>query len=168
MALTYKDVPREADERTTLTAFLDWQRATLERKCDGLSLQQMRSRSAQPSKLSLLGILRHMTDVERWWFRINLAGEGVDPRYSSDTDPDGDFDNIDAGDVDEVLAAWRDECERARAIVAARSLEDIGRNRTTGRPMTLRWTLVHMIEEYSRHNGHADLLRERVDGAVGY
>ncbi len=168
MSITYDDVPREADERTTLTEFLEWQRATLARKCDGLSPEQLRTRSAPPSTLSLLGVLRHMADVERWWFRINLAGEDLEAIYSTDDDPDGDFDNVDAAEPDEVLASWRAECERARAIVAEHQLEDKGRNRNNGRVMTLRWTLVHMVEEYSRHNGHADILRERIDGATGY
>jgi uncharacterized damage-inducible protein DinB len=168
MASTYDDVPREADERTTLTAFLAWQRATLARKCEGLTPEQLRVRSALPSKLSLLGLVRHMADVERWWFRINLAGEDIQVHYSSETDPDGEFDHVDTADADEAFLTWRAECERASDIVAAHDLEDTGRNRDTGRIMTLRWTLVHMVEEYSRHNGHADLLRERIDGAVGY
>ena len=168
MSLKYEDVPREADERTTLTAFLDWQRATLARKCEGLTAEQLRLRSAPPSKLSLVGLVRHLADVERWWFRINLAGEDIEARYSSESDPDGEFDNVDTADAEEALTAWRDECERSRQIVAMRNLDDTGRNRRSGRIMTLRWTLVHVVEEYSRHNGHADLLRERIDGAVGY
>lgn len=168
MSLAYEDVPREADERTTLNAFLDWQRDTLARKCEGLTPDQLRLRSAPPSGLSLLGLVRHMADVERWWFRINLHGEDLQALYSSKADPDGEFDNVDTADPEEAFATWRGECERSREIVAAHSLEDGGRNRQTGRPMNLRWTLVHMIEEYSRHNGHADLLRERIDGAVGY
>ncbi|PZR80016.1 MAG: Mini-circle protein [Candidatus Aeolococcus gillhamiae] len=168
MTASYDDIPREADERATLTAFLDWQRATLMRKCEGLSDEQLRERAVPPSTLSLLGLVRHMADVERWWFRINLTGEPVDQRYSTDEDEDGDFDNLDADDVATVLAHWQAECERARSIVASHSLEDKGKNRDTGRVMSLRWTLLHMIEEYSRHNGHADLLRQRIDGAVGY
>jgi uncharacterized damage-inducible protein DinB len=168
MTIKYADVPREADERTTLTSFLEWQRATLAQKCTGLTPEQLRLRSSPPSTLSLLGLLRHMADVERGWFRINLNGEDLQALYSSEADPDGDFDNVETADADEAWATWRTECARAREIVEAHSLEDGGRNRQTGRPMKLRWTLVHMIEEYSRHNGHADLLRERIDGAVGY
>jgi len=167
MAVEYSTLPRVADELTTLAAFLEWQRATLARKCEGLTIDEMRRRSAPPSTLSLLGLVRHMADVERGWFRRTLAQEDVPARYSSDADPDGDFDNVDAADVDEAFAAWRDECDRAREIVAAHALDDVGVQRT-GRTASLRWILVHMIEEYSRHNGHADLLRERIDGAVGY
>ncbi len=109
-----------------------------------------------------------MADVERSWFRINMNGEPIGALYSSDADEDGDFDNLDSADVNTVLDSWREECARSREIVESHDLEDKGRNRETGRVMSLRWTLVHMIEEYSRHNGHADLLRERIDGAVGY
>src|SRR5579864_1826905 len=156
MTVTYEDIPREADERTTLTSFLDWQRATLARKCEGLTPEQLRTRSAPPSTLSLLGILRHLADVERWWFAINLAGEDVQLRYSTDAHPDADFDDLDSDEPDAVLADWQTTCEHAREIVAARSLEDTGQNRNNGRVMSMRWTLLHMVEEYSRHNGHAD------------
>ncbi len=168
MTVAYDDIPREADERGTLTAFLDWQRGTLMRKCAGLSDAQLRERAVPPSALSLLGLVRHMADVERWWFRINLDGEPIELAYSTDEDQDGDFDNLDADEVASVMASWQEECERARAIVAAHSLDDNGTNRDNGRVMSLRWTLVHMVEEYSRHNGHADLLRERIDGEVGF
>jgi uncharacterized damage-inducible protein DinB len=166
-SIEYKDLPRNTDERTTLLTFLEWQRATIARKCEGLTAEQLRQRSAPPSTLSLLGLVRHLADVERGWFRRTLAGEDVEDIYSSDADPDGDFNNIDSVDVDEALATWRSECEQARKIVASRTLDDTGRQRT-GSVVSMRWILVHMVEEYSRHNGHADLLRERIDGAVGY
>jgi uncharacterized damage-inducible protein DinB len=166
-SVQYEDLQRNSDERTTLMAFLEWQRATLARKCDGLNGDQLRQRSAPPSTLSLLGLVRHMADVERGWFRRTLEGEAVPPIYSSDSDPDGEFDNVDAAEVEEAFASWRGECERSREIVSAHELEDTGRQRT-GTVVSLRWILNHMIEEYSRHNGHADLLRERIDGAVGY
>jgi uncharacterized damage-inducible protein DinB len=148
-------------------AFLEWQRATLARKCSGLSAEQMRRRAVEPSTLSLLGLLRHMAGVERWWFRRTLAQEDVPLLYSSDADPDADFNDVGAADLDDALATWNTECERARGIVAARDLDDTGRHEN-GQAVSLRWILVHMIEEYSRHNGHADLLRERIDGEVGY
>jgi len=159
--------PRVADERTTLSSFLDWQRATLAWKCEGLDGAHLRLRSAPPSSLSLLGLVRHMAEVERHWFRRVLAGEDAPPMYYTDTDSDGEFDNVDTADVEEAFGTWRAECERSRAIVAARDLEQTGRH-PSGEEHSLRWILIHMIEEYSRHNGHADLLRERIDGAVGY
>lgn len=167
MAAEYKELPRNADERTTLLAFLEWQRATLARKCRGLTDGQLRNRSAPPSTLSLVGLVRHMADVERGWFRRTLALEDVPAIYSSDADPDGEFDNVDTADVADAFETWRSECEHARRIVAAHDLDDTGRQRT-GDPVSMRWILTHMVEEYSRHNGHADLLRQRIDGAVGY
>lgn len=163
----YDGLPRTADERTTLLTFLEWQRSTLARKCEGLSAEQLRQRAAPPSGLSLLGLVRHLADVERGWFRRTLAAEEVPSLYGSDADPDGDFDNVDSADRDEAFATWLAECERSRQIAATRGLDDEGRQRS-GRAVSLRWILVHMIEEYSRHNGHADLLRERIDGATGY
>jgi uncharacterized damage-inducible protein DinB len=163
----YEDLPRVAGERDTLLAFLDWQRDTLAWKCEGLSDDQLRQRSVPPSTLSLLGLVRHAADVERSWFRRTLAGEDVPSRFSSEDDPDGDFDNVETADVAEAFAAWREECDQAREIVARRDLDATGRHRT-GREVSLRWILNHVIEEYSRHNGHADLLRQRVDAAVGY
>jgi uncharacterized damage-inducible protein DinB len=163
--MDYDDIPRNDDERSTLLAFLEWQRETLERKCAGLKPDQLRIRSAEPSTLSLLGLVRHMADVERGWFRRTLAEEEIDDRYSSPEDRDGDFDNVDTADVDEAFASWHEECERADEIISRRSLDATGHQRT-GREVSMRWILNHLIEEYSRHNGHADLLRERIDGAT--
>jgi uncharacterized damage-inducible protein DinB len=165
--MEYDDIPRNDDERSTLLAFLEWQRETLARKCAGLEPTQLRIRSAEPSTLSLLGLVRHMADVERGWFRRTLAGEEVDARYSNDADEDGDFDNVDSADVDEAFASWHEECGRADEIISRRALEATGHHRT-GREVSMRWILNHMIEEYSRHNGHADLIRQRIDGATGY
>jgi uncharacterized damage-inducible protein DinB len=163
----YEEIPRTGDERSTLLAFLVWQRATLARKCEGLDADQLRIRSAEPSTLSLLGLVRHMADVERGWFRKTLAGEEIEYHYSSDEDIDGEFDNVDSADVDEAFATWRDECAHADEIISRRALEATG-HRHDGQEVSMRWILVHMVEEYSRHNGHADLLRERIDGATGY
>ena len=167
MDTDYQSLPRTADERTTLLTFLEWQRATIAGKCAGLSAEQLRRRAAPPSTLSLLGLVRHLADVERGWFRRTLAGEAVPPLYSTDADPDGEFDNVDSADPEEAFATWSAECQRSREIIAARDLDDEGRQRG-GRAVSLRWILVHMVEEYSRHNGHADLLREQIDGATGY
>jgi uncharacterized damage-inducible protein DinB len=167
MKMKYEDIPRTADERATLVAFLEWQRSTLARKCAGLTPEQLRRRSAAPSTLSLLGLIRHLTEVERGWFRRTLALEDVGDLYATEADPDADFNDTDGAGVDETFAAWRSECERANQHIGRYQLTDEGRQRT-GRAVSLRWILVHVIEEYSRHNGHADLLRERIDGATGY
>jgi uncharacterized damage-inducible protein DinB len=163
----YTEIPRTAAERETLSGFLRWQRSVLQRKCDGLTRDQLRTRSAPPASLSMLGLVRHMADNERGWFRTTLNGEQVDDRFSSETNEDGDFNDVDGTDPDEAFAAWREECEAADRIIESRELDDFG-TQLTGRQVSLRWILVHMIEEYSRHNGHADLLRERIDGATGY
>ena len=151
-----------------LNAWLDYQRATLAWKCDGLD-DQLRDRSVPPSRLSLLGLVRHMAEVERGWFRRTLSGEDVPPRIYSETgDRDAAFEAVETADVAEAFAIWRAECELARkAEAAAPSLEVIGVEQSSGRRVSLRWILVHMIEEYARHNGHADLLRERIDGVTG-
>jgi uncharacterized damage-inducible protein DinB len=160
------DPPYEAGERRTLEAFLDYHRATLAVKCAGLSDEQLRTRAVPPSTLSLLGLVRHMADVERNWFRRVLGGEDVPGLYWTDDDVDGDFDNVDTADVADAFDRWREECEQARqATAAAPSLEVTGLRK--GAQVSLRWILVHMIEEYARHNGHADLIRERIDGTVG-
>jgi uncharacterized damage-inducible protein DinB len=166
MTVNRIDAPYVADERAMLDAWLDYHRATLAWKCEGLDDAQLRQRAVPPSSLSLLGLVRHMADVERNWFRRVLGGEDVPGIYWTDDDPDGDFDNVDTADVQEAFATWRAECEHARrAAAAAPSLEATGLRR--GEAVSLRWILVHMIEEYARHNGHADFLRERIDGTVG-
>jgi uncharacterized damage-inducible protein DinB len=163
-----EEPPPRADERTTLVAALDHQRAILWRKCDGVPAERMVERAVPPSSLSLLGLVRHVADVERVWFRRRFAGEDVPLRYSTRDDPDRDFDDVRPEGVEEALAAWRAECDAARRIVAAaRSLDALGRQPRRDEQWTLRWLLVHLVEEYARHNGHADLLRERIDGTVG-
>jgi uncharacterized damage-inducible protein DinB len=162
------DPPYVADEHQMLESWLDYHRDTLAMKCAGLSPEQLRERSVPPSSMSLLGLVRHMTEVERNWFRRVLEGEEAPPLYYSDSDPDGDFDNVEDADPEGAMAAWRAECDRSRALAAARqSLDDVGRALRQGQQVSLRWILVHMVEEYARHNGHADVLRERIDGAVG-
>ena len=160
--------PFAATEREMLASWLDFHRATLARKCDGLTDEQLRQRSVPPSSLSLLGLVRHMAEVERGWFRQVLAGEDVPDLYATDDDQEADFNGTDDGDVAAMFATWTAERDLARqAAAACPSLDDVARSKTQrGSEVTLRWILVHMIEEYARHNGHADLLRERIDGSV--
>lgn len=166
-AVTIERTPpsNTADERSMLEGWLDYHRATLRWKCEGLDDDQLRRRSVPPSSMSLLGVVRHMAEVERSWFRRVLAGEDAPPRYYSDDDINGEFDNVDTADVAEAFDYFEAECTRAREVAAERSLDDTGIRR--GEPVSVRWVLTHMIEEYARHNGHADLLRETIDGAVG-
>jgi hypothetical protein len=160
------DPPRGADEHHMLAAFLDYQRATLLKKCAGLTDTQMKQRTVPPSRLSLLGLIRHLTDVENGWF-ADFAGRNPAPRYSSGKDPDGDFEySYNHVDASAQVEAFLQECQRSRETVCGLPLDYTVLD-SAGRSYSLRWVYLHMIEEYARHNGHADLLRERLDGATG-
>jgi uncharacterized damage-inducible protein DinB len=157
-------------ERATLIDFLFSCRQTLELKCRGLSVEQMARRSVPPSNMSLLGIVRHMADVERYWFRQILSGEDAPRRYRTTEDRDADFNGAraDPAVVDDAWDAWREEVSYAEQYVDG--FADLGT--TVKLPneeeeFAVREVLMHMIEEYARHCGHADLLRERIDGRVG-
>jgi uncharacterized damage-inducible protein DinB len=164
---TRQPLPRVGDEREILTAFLDWHRETFELKCAGVPAERLSDTSIPPSQLSLHGLVRHLAATERWWFRQQFAGEDVPHLYYSDDDPNQDFEHLD-GDVADAFAVWHEECRRSRDVVAnAASLDQTGIQRSSGQPISLRRILVHMIAEYARHNGHADLLRERIDGRTG-
>ncbi|MFE2104490.1 DinB family protein [Kitasatospora sp. NPDC059463] len=162
------ETPRFGAERATLTSFLDHQRDTFAMKCAGLTTEQLRARPLLPSTLSLLGLARHLAEIERSWFRNTLADEACPGFWKH---PDGSFADFDVDDADpdEAFTRWRRECAHARELVAAApSLDVPGYLRPSGeQSWSLRWILVHMIEEYARHNGHADLLRERLDGRTG-
>jgi Protein of unknown function (DUF664) len=159
--------PYVAGERDMLEAWLEFHRQTLLFKCAGLTEAQLKTASAPPSSLTLLGLVRHMAEVERWWFRRNSAGEPIRDLYCTEESPDGDFDDLDTADPEADFATYEAECAAARAAVAGRALDDTFRHPRRGTDMTIRWVYVHMIEEYARHNGHADLIRERIDGATG-
>jgi uncharacterized damage-inducible protein DinB len=166
-----EDKPKTAPERETLEAFLEFHRTTLLRKCSGLTDDQLRERAVPPSNLSLLGLVRHMAEVERAWFRRTMGGEHAPQIYCSEADPDADFDRVDTASVDEAFATYAAEVEAARDAIAERRLDATGRRQHDDERGTvdfsLRWVFLHMIEEYARHNGHADLLRERIDGSTG-
>jgi uncharacterized damage-inducible protein DinB len=174
MFLDLADDPREIrpamhDERSTLMGYLRDNRLTLEIKCSGLDAEAMADRSVPPSTLSLLGLLRHLADVERGWMRRFMAGLDAPPLFWGPEDRDGEFDNATADPalVEQAWAAWRAECAFTDAFVAdAPDLAVAGVDPSSMHP-TLRQVLVHLIEEYARHNGHADLLRERIDGRIG-
>lgn len=162
------DPPRAGGERETLEAFLDYHRDTLMMKCAGLDDEQLRTRSVPPSSMSLLGLVRHLTDVERGWFRRVLAGEDAPPLYYDKGNPDGDFDGVDDADAAADLARYQQEVAACRDIAAAYEIDALSQGRHhRGHTFSLRWIYTHMLEEYARHNGHADLLRERIDGATG-
>ena len=159
------DPPYVAPEREMLEAWLEYHRATLRLKCEGLRDEQLRERAVPPSSMSLLGLVRHMADVERNWFRRVLSGEDAAGLFWSPDNADGEFNDVDTASVAEAFAAWDAECDNARSAAAGAALDATGTRH--GRQVSLRWIYVHMIEEYARHNGHADFLRERIDGATG-
>ncbi|MEU1572405.1 DinB family protein [Streptomyces collinus] len=158
-----------ADERTMLEGWLDYHRQTLAWKCEGLTDVQLRTAAVEPSELSLMGLVRHMAEVERGWFRKVLAAEDAGPLYYTEEDPDGEFHLSESDTWEEAYATWQSEIETARRNAARFGLDDVseGKSSRTGKRFNLRWIYTHMIEEYARHNGHADLIRERVDGATG-
>jgi uncharacterized damage-inducible protein DinB len=157
--------PRKAPEKQMLTSFLDYHRATLLQKAAGLSEAELR-RAFVPSGTSLLGIVKHLGWTEAWWFRICFAGESIKPPWT-DEDPDADW-RVEPGETSaDVFDFYRAQVEHSRKIAeAAASLDETSRRANLDQ-VTLRWILVHMIEETSRHNGHADILRELTDGATG-
>jgi len=155
------------DERTLLESFLEWHRQTLLWKCSGLTAQQLATATVEPSKLTLLGLLRHMTDVERVWFSRRVGGQAIEPVYWTDASPDGDFDDVATADAEADYARYLAECQRSREVAAQLPLEHEFLHPRDQYAMSLRWVYIHMIEEYARHNGHADLIRERIDGATG-
>jgi uncharacterized damage-inducible protein DinB len=159
--------PLLGGERETLRAFLDFHRDTLAMKCDDLTDEQLRERSMPPSTLSLLGLVRHMAEVERTWFRKVINGEDLPLVWSPDGDYQAAYDPAGAT-REEAFAAWRAEVEHARRIERdAESLDVSAFNPRWGEEVSLRLVMLHLIHEYARHNGHADFLREGVDGTTG-
>ena len=163
--------PYAADEATMLQAFLDYHRATLRWKTFGLDAEQLK-RTLAPSTMTLGGMLKHLAGVEDNWFSVFLLGnQEAEAWREVDWEADNDWDWHSAdGDAPGELAELFDAAvARSRELTAGMDLdtESVKRSRRTGEPVTLRWIMLHMIEEYARHNGHADLLRESIDGAVG-
>jgi uncharacterized damage-inducible protein DinB len=156
-------------ERQAVEDWVDYHRATLLTKCQGLDAEQLKLAAAPPSKMSLLGMVRHMTIVETWWFRMHAAQEDAAMLYSTDEWPDADWEDLEGADAEENLATFVAECERCRQAVKDVALDAVVHSRGDHpeRTTTVRWIYLHMIEEYARHNGHADLLRERIDGVTG-
>ncbi|KUL52498.1 hypothetical protein ADL22_04975 [Streptomyces sp. NRRL F-4489] len=165
--------PPRAAERETLESWLDFHRATLELKCAGLDDEQARRASVPPSPMTLLGLVRHLTEVERNWFRRVFAGQDIPPVYGDGAGDGFALDPEPGQGMADALERWRAEVARGRELIAGASLDDCGAlpereaAHVGERGVSLRWILVHLIEEYARHNGHADLIRERVDGATG-
>jgi hypothetical protein len=158
------DFPHTGDERRVLEGYLAWHRALLRHKCAGLTGEQLATRSVPPSNLSLLGLIRHLAKVERKWFRERVGGEDLEPMYDSALGDDADFEDLDADRAQAEYGRLLDECRLADEALAAASYDDTVTAAVGA--MSVRSVVVHMIEEYAQHNGHADLLRERVDGST--
>jgi uncharacterized damage-inducible protein DinB len=173
MSTRRPDIPQVADELTTLTAFLEWMRATLRMKAGDLDAEQLRHRLA-PSTMTLGGLVTHLAWVENWWFTEIFLGQAPPEPWSDlpwRTDKDAEWALAASMQPDDIWALWDREVGSARQVLAeAGGLDAIAaghRRRTPGEPLSMRWIVVHMIEEYARHLGHADLIRESVDGSVG-
>jgi len=169
MAWTAPDIdrtpsPDTGDERAVLAGWLDYHRDTLLHKCAGLTEEQLKTASVAPSGLTLLGLVRHMSELERW-LRSLFTGETPDALYSTEERPDGAFDDVASASADKDLATFHAEIALTRAAVPLRDLADTVEE--DGETLGLRAMCVHVLEEYARHNGHADLIRERIDGATG-
>jgi len=154
-----------AEERAMLDGWLDYHRRTLLWKCEGLSDDQLKTASVPPSKLTLLGLVRHMSEVERGWFAEFFDTDQTEI-YCTPDNRDGDFDDVADADVAADLAIFRREIDFYREQAPRFSLDEVKADHR-GKEFNLRWIYTHMIEEYARHNGHADLLRESIDGATG-
>jgi hypothetical protein len=187
--LPRRETPFVADERTMLLAWLAYHRSTMAIKCQGLDELQLKTRPVVTSGMSLLGLLRHWTDVERYWIREVLLGEQDVVGYSSAEHRDGDFDNLDDTAVDVVIESWLAEGRHTVAVLtAAPDLDALCAGSFDGESQadqqaeldwvdeggsaaaevpSVRWIMTHLIEEFARHNGHADLLRELIDGSTG-
>jgi uncharacterized damage-inducible protein DinB len=166
-AVTRPEPPLVGDDATMLPPWLDYQRGTLLWKCESLDGDALARQSVPPSTVSLLGIVRHMTLVEWHWFERVFAGTSTAPPISTVEDNDADWNDLDPARALEDIERFQRQCEISRGIVAVtQSMDQLAAQSREG-AMALRWIMVHMIEEYARHNGHADFLRELIDGAVG-
>ncbi|MEO3754725.1 DinB family protein [Streptomyces sp. B6B3] len=158
-----------AGERALLEEFLYRHRTYLLRKCAGLTAEQLRTASVEPSKLTLLGLVRHMTGVERFWFREKYAGQRPGDPYPADEGVDGEIDLVADADAAADHATLLAEMDLADAAVAGRDLDEpVDDPEAPTGLVNLRFVYLHVIEEYAQHNGHADLIRERIDGQTGF
>jgi Protein of unknown function (DUF664) len=163
MISTQVPQPEDGDELTLLTGWLQFHRSALARKCDGLTDQQLVTASAPPSPLSLLGLVRHLTEMERVYAGWPLTGDG--PKtfvYCTDEDEDADIIGLRADLAPDSMRLWHDECAASDDLYAGRAADE-----GTWNNRSVRWNLIKLVQEYARHNGHADLIRERLDGTVG-
>jgi hypothetical protein len=167
----FPDLPKDevaaANEREMLVRFLDYQRAVLARKADGISDEQARIAACPPSNLTMLGLVRHVAEVERGWAKESFLGVDLAPLYVTPDRPSGDWVAPADATLADAVAAWWTEVESADRVYAASSLDDVSARGWEEFRYSVRWILIHLIEEYARHCGQADLIREAIDGSVG-
>jgi hypothetical protein len=161
------DPPGVAPERDLLQGFLDYHRGTLLWKTAGLTGDQLVTASVDPSVMTLIGLVRHLAEVERYWFQVCVAGKPVELELWTDEHPDGDFELVDPAQTEQDLAAFHEAIRVSDEIASGYDLDHTFSRPNRDGEYSLRYAYLHMIEEYARHNGHADLLRERIDGLTG-
>jgi hypothetical protein len=161
------DPPTAASERDLLQGFLDYHRGTLLWKVSGLTGEQLTQRAVDPSSMSLIGLVRHLTEVERFWYQYCLDRRDAKAKFWTDEYPDGDFDLVDPTQAEQDVEDFRAIVKVSDEIAAGYDLDDTFTRPRRDEPYSVRYLYIHMIEEYARHNGHADLLRERIDGVTG-
>jgi hypothetical protein len=159
---------RTGSELEQLESVLDFYRATLLTKCSGLDVERLSARPIPSSDLTLRGLLRHSALVEQWWFEATFVGLPVVEYYTTESDRDADFHDLASATLEEVRTNYDAACQRSRDLSAGHSLDEVAKRLHSDDAVDLRWIHVHMIEEYARHCGHADLLRELLDGVTGY
>jgi hypothetical protein len=155
--------PPNGSEREIVLGWLAFHRDALNAKCAGLTPQQLVIASAPPSDLTLLGLVRHLTEMERAYLNQPLRGLAVELLYCTDAEPDGDIGSVRAETAEADLARWHEECALSDELIAGFALDDV---RPNGKS-TVRWLVQKVVGEYARHNGHADLIREAIDGQTG-
>ncbi|MCX4417379.1 DinB family protein [[Kitasatospora] papulosa] len=153
-------------ERQMLEGWLNWHRETLQAKCAGLEPAQLARTTVEPSDLTLLGLVRHMAEVERWWFRRSFASEAIGDVFTGPSDSNEGLGGVHAADAERDFAFFQAEVKACDAAAAGHDLDETFMS-SYGVTLSLRWVYMLMIQEYARHNGHADFLRERTDGATG-
>jgi len=161
-------IPDSGEERVQLEAWLAFYRTTLLHKANGLNAAQLKQRPLESSPLSLLGMVRHMTFVEQMWFDVRFAGHDVSLYYKEEGDRDADFNNLDSTSLEEVMDLYLHVIKVSDEVAAGHELGELTKTARNGRHVDLRWIYLHMIEEYARHCGHADFIREIIDGTTGY
>ena len=154
-------------ESEVMWSMVDYCRSVMLLKCQNLNDDDLKSRASPPSQLTLLGLVRHLSKVEHYWFQQCFLGRNEDFLYSSAEHPNADFDELDSHDVSDVIQRYADVCAESQRLARCHSLDELAARQRHGNEVNLRYIATHMVEEYARHLGHADFLREAIDGSTG-